>query len=368
MSDKKRLLGALAIALCFSLIFGVGLVSGSKTATNPKKILKPISPMNGEDVYPIPKGSIVKHLPDNLTQLYGPDGKLLLTAQDDEAGMVPTPQGFAKATRVYEVPSGSFVHGVSKGITEVYSADGDLILKVVDLTEPETMAQAIPAYNGWIEYTYYYATDQDISYFHADWTCPTEPINNWIDDDVVYLFPSITADGKGAWAGERAIVQPVLEYNQDVSWPGNRSTGRCWVVESQTNYYRSSSVDVSKGDSLEGTMYWSYNVTYDVWGYAIFFTNKSKNTGVSIFTDLVGVANQRLDTALEGYNLETTSDLYGTCNFYNMEFMKIDYEYGGNEYTSIVWRDYVVSGARNYFDGLAVYHWGDDHSRLYTGR
>lgn len=368
MFDKKRLLSVIAIALCFGLIFGVGLVSGSKMVANPKKILKPISPMEGEDAYLIPKGSVIKHFPDNLTEICGPDGKLLLTARDDEVGMVPTPEGFAKATRVYQVPSGSFVHGVSKEITEVYNADGDLILKVVDLTEPETKTQALPAYSSWIEYTYYFATNQDISYFHADWACPTEPINNWIDDDVVFLFPSITADGKGDWAGRKVIVQPVLEYNNDQGQPGNKSIGRCWVVDIYNNYYHSNSVDVSEGDLLEGTMYWSYSVTYKVWGYAIFFTNKSKNTGVSMFTDLAGVAHQWLHTALEGKNLETTSDLYGTCNFYNMEFWKIDYEHGGSDPTSIVWTDKVKSEARQYFLGLAVYHWGDYHSRLCTGR
>ena len=333
---------------------------------NPKKVLKPISPMEGEDVYTVPKGSVVKHLLDNSTEIYGPDGKLLLTAQDDEVGMVPTPQGFAKATRVYEVPSGSFVHGVSKGITEVYSADNELILTVVDQTKPETSTPAVPSPGVWVEYTQYEATDQDIGFFGAEWTCPLLPINNEIDDDVVFLFPAIIANGEGEWSGERVIVQPVLEYNNDIGESGNPTWGRCWATI-DGDYIISDTVDVSFGDSLKGSITWGADE------YCIGFYNESTGDGVGLYTDLrVGLDNQRLYTALEGCNLETVSDLYGTCDFTNMSFMKVIQTEEGiqKEWTHITWTDHVPDYAKEFFGStnLGVQHEGDDHTRLWTNR
>jgi len=75
-----------------------------------------------------------------------------------------------------------------------------LILRVVNKEEP-----SVPAFSGWIEdaYDYYY---DNINWFYAEWTCPTDPVNNWIDDDVVYLFPAIQAPGAGDWSGRTTIT------------------------------------------------------------------------------------------------------------------------------------------------------------------
>jgi len=54
------------------------------------------------------------------------------------------------------------------------------------------------------------------------------------------------------------------------------------------------------------------------WWITFYNVNTGKSTYLT--TDLQGTTQQQLYTALEGYNLETTSDLWSTCDFANMQF------------------------------------------------
>lgn len=358
MSDKKRLLGALAIALCSSLIFGAGLsiASGPETIANPKRILKPVSPMEGEDVYPIPKGSVIKHLPDNLTEAYGPDGKLLLTVRDDEVELIPTSTGLAPATFVHQVPSNSFVDGVSERIAKIYDPDGNLILTIMNLRD----GLPITSMRGhWIE-----ATEDDyvktIWLFDASWTCPIEPIPEYGDtDDVDHLFIAVESNLQGY---ENRIVQPVLSWNYPEFEGYFRSQGAAWAVW-ESDYVYSTPVNVNQGDSIYGKLqYITPGYPYTT-GWLISFKNQTTGETTALVSNILPPANARIYTALEGYNLEETNDVYDDCHFTNMHFKDHD----GNA-VDIQWNGWIDPKDAAYIDGLNVIIYNDSHVELETGR
>ena len=127
-------------------------------------------------------------------------------------------------------------------------------------------------------------------------------------------------------------------------------------MDEYNNYYRSNPIGVSVGDSIRGMMSWDGSK----WWITFYNVNTGKSTYLT--TDLQGTTQQQLYTALEGYNLETTSDLWGTCDFVNMQF-----EQNGQQIT-VSWTPWVSPTAKQYFTGLDVVVFGSDHTRLCTGR
>ncbi len=323
-------------------------------STSPEKITRPLG-FSKNGVFRIPNGSTILHL-KGYTEIYDASGRLWLRIADERVGRVSTPYGPQKATRVYEIPSGSFIKGVSNSTVEVYDPSGNLILRVIDkdIAKEKTLMET-PAFSGWIEDAYV-NNYNSIDYFYAEWICPTDPVNNWIDDDVVYLFPGIQAPGAGEWSGRTTIIQPVLEHNQDGQWPGNPITGRAWIVDDNGNSYSSDPISVSVGDRIEGIMFWSGSQ------WSIVFRNTATGKSTTLTTDLQGITNQMLVTTLEGYNLETTSDLWGTTDFTNMQIKQ------NGQPITVSWTRWVSPEAKQQFSGLGVDILGSDHTRLRTGR
>jgi len=314
-----------------------------------EKLSKPLG-ISGNHTFNIPKGATVVHTKDGVTEIYDKYGSLWERFPQEKVDNVSTPYGPQKATKVYELFSGSSVQRASKGEVDIYNPSGEIILRIVDEEKPEIT----PAFSGWIEYAYAY--DNNINWFYAEWTVPTDPISNWIDDDVVYLFPSIQAPGSSSWSGRETIIQPVLEHNQNKIVPGNPITGRAWIVDEFNNYYRSAPINVNVGDSIKGAMSW------DGLKWWITFNDQTTGGNTYLTTNLQGTTQQMLNTALEGYNLETTSDLWATTDFINMAFER------NEQSITIDWTSYVDPAAQNQFQGLGVDDFGSSHTRLRTGR
>lgn len=375
MFNKRTLLIIMVIVtiIGFSFFSGLAMANGpEKSAEAPKKILKQLSPMEGEDVYSIPEGSVIKHLPSNLTEVYGPEGNLLLTVDEDEVPKIGTPGGFLlPVTRVHQVPSGSFVGGGSNGIIKVYGPNGKLILTIVDLSEDKYAASRptraphptlppvpSPNYSGWIEsaWDWYVAS---IQRFEAHWTCPLEPASP-DDDDIVYLFPSIIGDY--LWGPGSAIIQPVLDWNCSYTGGGRVSHGASWVVTESWGIH-SSPIHVSQGDSIRGLL--SCNRQR---GWAINFWNETTGGYTYLGSGAIGWTDVDLNTALEGWYLEDTMDLYDDCEFTNMDFR----DWGGGT-IDIQWIPYYYDSyegehSRDVFAGLNVIIYDDTHTELETGR
>jgi len=75
----------------------------------------------------IPVGSILYYSKDGITTVFDQTGKQILSADDSQAEMIPTPEGFIPATRVHTVPSGSYSY-VSGNTT--YTIHNDTLLYV----------------------------------------------------------------------------------------------------------------------------------------------------------------------------------------------------------------------------------------------
>lgn len=92
----------------------------------------------------IPRGSVVYHWANGITEVYGPDKELVFIAKDSEAAMLPhpTPPGQVAspnpATHAYQVPSGTSIRDdVKEGndtVTRMYLGNR-LILTVIKKAE-----------------------------------------------------------------------------------------------------------------------------------------------------------------------------------------------------------------------------------------
>jgi len=145
MDKKRKITGMMAaIAVIISL-----LVVNVPAEEKDKTIKFALSPMEGEDVYPIPVGSIIVHLPDGTTEVYSPQKKLILSVEDKDVEMIPTPSGFVRATHVHQVPTGALID-TRGNTTEVYK-DGRCILTVItiDLNKVQSRTSS-DGIGGWI--------------------------------------------------------------------------------------------------------------------------------------------------------------------------------------------------------------------------
>lgn len=352
---NKCRLGLIVLLLGVLVVFSVGASGGAPEL----KVQKALGVVEAADVHKIPVGSTITHLPDGSTTITGPDGKLVISAKSSEVGLTPTPEGMAKATRVYEVPSGSFVHGASPNTIEIYDADGKLILTVIDQARQAGLEsfQTIPAFSNWIEDGWW--GYRSYGYFYGQWTVPTAPQNSWIDDDIVYLFNGIQGTGANAWAGRQVILQPVVGFNEDWILPGNPLNGRVWVVSSAGSV-KTSAIGVSVGNVITGGMS-LVDPGQPLWSATI--RNRTTGKWASLTTDLLGTTGQFVTVALEGHNLETDSDLFGTTNFVSLTVR----DPNGNTMNPS-WQERIWPGAEDYFTNLDVIIHDQSRVTLQTAR
>jgi len=311
--------------LCFFVILAISLIVLSMVPVfaqeSFEKIHKPLSPETGSDVHSIPIGSVIYHLNNGVTRVFGPDKALFLSALDEESDLIATPAGKLPATHVHHVPSGAFID-VTGNISDVYS-DGVRVLTVIDQAGggiPGTLS----SFHGWIEW----AEDLSVSnldYFHARWNVPSDPPNpNYYD--LVYLFHGIQPSGGGK------IIQPVLEWNYLHS---DRWTGAAWYVNAGTGY-RSSGVNATTGNEIRGTM------SHNGYNWTIQFSNHTTGSWTSINTNIIGTSNLETYVTLEGlWVYDDGDDLPGDTNFNNMSFF-----YGANS-VDIDWYEQEPGGSLN---------------------
>jgi len=96
-------------------------------------VTAPFTVSDEEYGYRIPQGSVIHHLANGITEVYGPYGELILKAIDYEASLIPTPGGMARATHVFQVPSGT--HISREGNVRECRLGDSIILTIVDYQE-----------------------------------------------------------------------------------------------------------------------------------------------------------------------------------------------------------------------------------------
>lgn len=286
------------------------------------QIEKPLSVDESDLVNKVPKGSVIYHRADGVTEVRSSNDELVLIANNDEAALVPTPNGLKRATHVVQIPSGSKIIEEGKNITKIYDGD-DCILTVVEQGNDGKSGYAIPDWDEWIEWSHDWSVD-NIDWFRAYWEVPFDP--PLPDNDAVDFLLNAITNQQG-----NKIIQPVLEWNQLGS---NRWTGAAWYAGVTT--YRATPVNASEGNLIRGTM--SY-IGSSVW--YIEFYNSSTSSSSSFYSGYSGFNEQddnlAIFCALEGENIDDNNDVPGDTGFYNMEF-----EYN-NSTVDIQWQATVES-------------------------
>ncbi|MGD0080192.1 MAG: IPT/TIG domain-containing protein, partial [Methanoregula sp.] len=287
-----------------------------------------------ENGYTIPEGAIIYHNYDNTTRIFDSTGEQQLLINDTASSSIPTPKGFASATRIYQVPSGSVIR--EKGNVTSVSLNGARILTVIDQKQALTRSPVSPAINGWIETSDNWNAGK-IAQFIAYWNVPVSPPSpQW--DTVDFLFNAIEPALTGA-----SIVQPVLEWN----WGGSGTwTGRAWYVDSSGGYH-TNPIYLSNGQTIQGTLSWDNSI--NMWNITIADLQNRQSETIFSSDNPVTTTNLAAFCTLEAYNVNDNTDMPGSTTFYNMSFSDIN-----NVPVVFPWSTWVDSSAQQTLPGLNV--------------
>ena len=333
---SKKMVGITA-----AMVVIVSLLVVSVPAKESEKIKYALSPMEGKDIHSIPIGSTIVHLKDGTTEVYGPKRDLVLSVNDSDVEMVPTPSGLMKATDVYQVPSGALID--TKGNTTKVYKDGRCILTVInmDLNQAQTRTPS-DGIGGWIEWADDMSKDT-VDYFSGYWTVPTSPPNPGNVTD--HLFISLTKYD--------SIIQPVLTWMEGdweiASWYG--------YGDDPGHYFHSSPKPVDVGDTVHGTMFYS-----PIWGnnqtlvrapsrWTIITSGNGYSTTISTTCmDDEGLTEQ---VALECPGAYRDDDLPGDTLFTNLNIRN------NGQRVDVQWKEEIDPADEAHFSDLRVRRYSD---------
>jgi len=323
-----------------------------------------LSPVEGDDVYSIPPGSVIYHSADGITTVYAPDGKIVLKARDSDAARIPTPSGMIPATRVHRYPSGSY--GAREPIefytddrgwilgnaTKYYAPDGRLLLTIESekgATGEETGGLK-GEHTGWIECATDTGQDMYLDEFTAYWDCPCVPSSpEWNTADLLFnaiqdYYPP----------GTTGILHPILCWE---TWRGHWIAYAQWGPDGEGEYHSSDSIVVNVGDKLRGKLTFVYsNLT---WHIEIDNLDDGAKP-VDIYTTplFAGTEEKDIFAALEGYHVHDVTDVPGEATFYDMSF-----SYQGNP-VDVEWLPWVNQSVKPDIPGLQVFVCSDSEVKL----
>ncbi len=207
-------------------------------------------------------GSVIYELNSGVTEVYGPDGTLTLSALDSQSTNILTSNGIIPADHTFTVPDGSKVVNLGKEI-DIY-LQNSLVLRVINqnITQPATFAT-----HDWAEQVRNYGNYpvQAIDNFSVNWTVPSIPSNT--TNQTAFMFNAFQSNSASG------IVQPVLEWNQVINnQHSGKWTGAAWYMsEGQLIRDPESPVNtISVGDTITGFLNYDYeNNQWDVGFYDI---------------------------------------------------------------------------------------------------
>jgi hypothetical protein len=314
---KVSILGIAILLVVSLLIWGPGPVMAHDEEF--QWIDKPLSPVEGDDVYSIPPGSTIYHLENGITKVYGPDGRHVLTTKDTLQSLIPVPSGgLAGASHVHTVPSDSKVSRVG-GEVKVYY-DETCILTIVN--ENRDSAKTPPLSHSewpdnnqppppdvpegtWLAYSVDVDVD-DLMYFYAYWSVPDSPP----DPDYwayAFIFNAIESPDYSD------IIQPVLEWNVYTAGTYEWTCAAWYGIDG--DFIDGTRIDASEGDDIFG-----YMVKFgDLWMIKIL--NQDTNESSTLWTDEFATGdNLKIFCALEGGYIEDDDEVPGDVLFYDMLF------------------------------------------------
>ena len=302
----------------------------------------------------IPYGAIIYHSRTGVTTVFDSTGKQLFATDDVKAA---TLSNGAPATYVHEIPSGS-TESEYQGKTYV-TYGSKLILTIINENDAKTVTASASTiasttsspqvagvmltsfYKGWIEYAQSSVVTADR--VDSTWVAPTKtPAVNGLKQSL------------GIWngiqqSGVSGVLQPVLMWNFAPVGDPNiylKYTGAAWDYRSGINQdsLHSTPIDVSPGQTVEGTLQWS--PTLNCW--LIQFKNVATGRTTDFKSSRLSRNNLNIFMTLEaaGSVQGTTSALTGPISFQNNI---IQYQ-GVN--VPITFTGYIWPGASSVFSGL----------------
>ncbi len=296
---RLKMLSVLLLSLLILSSFGSATANGNKGQQY--KVLKILEYRGNR--YSIPYGAYILH-ENGRTLIYDKTHKLIVSVDDDNVQKINVPtRGKVPVTYVYQVPSGAYIRHKTGRIKVIYN--GETILTIINKHKQKTLKNEnhviVPDFNGWIEQANDWSVSE-ITYFSAYWDVPSPPSTT---RSVIFLFPAIEpSDGS-------AIIQPVLEWN--------RRGAPKWTIASwygsNGDYFYSTPIDVSVGDTIHGIMDWHENLA--MWSVETCDETTSKCT--TLYTDIFGPSGDAVFIALEGYYIADKKDLPGDTYFYRIQ-------------------------------------------------
>jgi hypothetical protein len=272
-----------------------------------------LSPMEGNNVYTIPTGSIIHHSKGYITRVFDSSGKQVLSANDEKSAKVFTPQGPEPATYVHTVPSGSLIldSPMKKNTTYIMNEMGELTLTVIDDSDykiESTSAAAKITGPFWIEWA-----EEDwvsrVDKFESTWGVPTAPTSQDFGEKLA-IFNGIRPQDLSL------IIQPVLEWNvnnNNYAW-----TAASWRF-GPSDSYTSSRINVNQYDSMRGTM--EYMTIGGQTGWKVTTADTSTGSSTYLFTNRLSTdENLNLVNTLEaasGSGINEMADVCGSIVFNN---------------------------------------------------
>jgi hypothetical protein len=258
----------------------------------------------GQPGMAVEKGSIIHHLANGVTEVYGADKSLKLKALESEASMVQTPDGALPANRIYHVPNGCLVD--TQGVTtRILDKDNTCILTIIDdkQLQPNTVIP-IPT-PPWLADTA--CLCNNIDYFDAYWVVPSKPphyTSSYTNQD--FYFTGIGPQNRSF------IMQPVLQWNQ--------CQNHKWQIQSYyvwgSGMVAGAAYDANQADTIYGRMSWGSGIWY------IITKDGSKTSSLGV---VGSVAQKLIYCTLEGSNIINSQDIPGSTSFNTMHE-----KYGGN--------------------------------------
>jgi hypothetical protein len=237
------------------------------------------STREGEDQYKIPTASIIYHSPDGITKVFSQNGKQILTASDETATKVPTPNGLQPATHVHAVPQGAIILDSPKfkNTTYVLNENGDLVMIVIDDSAGKIsgVTRASTLYgSNWLAWAS--STVSQISYLRTTWYTPTPPsTSGGTPGFALAIFNGLQNSG--------TILQPVLEWNYGLNNPVWKISS--WRYSSPSSYYYSPMLNVNQGDNIQGTL--QYTTVGGSTGWQVTTSDLTQGTSTYYFSNVI---------------------------------------------------------------------------------
>lgn len=222
------------------------------------------------------------------------------------SGRVFVPRGkLVDPACVHEVPSGAHV-----GLDDTVTLRGGVIGHYSPCETPELEP---PSGIGWVENTWENAptSGYEISWLGNTWTVPSAPQTFESPLQTIYMFNSLlTSD-------QKEIIQPVLQWGPSHAGGGAYWIMASWLVNVNTgNYYFSTPINVSTGDTLVGLIYYVPVPTGGGWcqdsNYLIQSEDQTTGQSTTLGADSTPQYTSAQSAVLEGYFIKQCSDFPAT--------------------------------------------------------